>query len=69
MYFHTSKFYHKTKRWEEGYEKTEILYINEGKKIYKMFYCVTVNYINRSEKGIWLFKLPVDNIRQLAVLL
>ena len=52
MYFHTSKCYHKTKRQKEGYKKTEMLYINEGKKIYKMPCCVTVNYINRLEKGI-----------------
>jgi len=50
--------------------KKQILYINEGKKIYKMPYCVAVNCINRSEKYIRLFKFPADNIRrQLAVLL
>jgi len=44
-----------------------MLYINEGKKIYKMPCCVTVNYINRLEKV--LFKFPADNIRrQFAVL-
>ena len=67
MYFCISKFYHKTKRRKEGYKKTEMLYINEGKKIYKMPCCVTVNYINRLEKV--LFKFPADNIRrQFAVL-
>jgi len=64
------KFYHKTKRRKEEYKKTEILYINEGKQIYKMSYCIAVNCINRSEKGIRLFKFSADNIRrQLAVLL
>jgi len=68
MYFHTSKFYHKTKRWKEGYKKIEILYVNKGKKIYKMPCCVAVNCINKSEKRIRLFKFPADNIRrQLAV--
>ena len=63
------KFYHKIKRWK-GYKKTEILYINEGKKIYKMSCCIVVNCINKSEKDIRLFKFPADNIRrQLAVLL
>jgi len=70
MYFRTSKFYHKTKRRKEGYKKTEILYINKGKQIYKMPCCVAVNCINKSEKGIRLFKFPADNIRQqFAVLL
>jgi len=70
MYFHTSKFYHKTKKRKERYKKTEILYINEGKKICKMPCYVAVNCISRSEKGIRLYKFPADNIRrQLAVLL
>ena len=44
--------------------------INEGKKIYKMPCCVAINCINRLEKGIQLFKFPVDNIhRQFVVLL
>jgi len=52
---------------KEGYKKTEILYINEGKKFIK---CVAVNCINRLEKDIRLFKFPADNVcRQLAVLL
>jgi len=67
MYFRISKFYHKTKRQKEGYKETEILYINEDKKIYKMSCCVVINCINRLEKGIRLFKFPANNIRQLAV--
>ena len=31
---------------KEGYKKTEILYINEGKKIYKMPCSIAVNCIN-----------------------
>jgi len=55
---------------KERYKKIEILYINEGKKIYKMPCYVAVNCINRSEKSIRLFKFPADNICwQLAVLL
>jgi len=61
MYFRISKFYRKTKK--RRIQKTEILYINEGKEIYKTLCCVTVNCISRSEKGIRLFKFPADNIQ------
>jgi len=52
MYFRISKFYllHKIKRRKEGYKKTEILYINEGKNV-----AVAINCINRLEKDIRLF--------------
>jgi len=67
MYFCTSKFYIRDEK--KNIKKTEILYINEGKKIYKMP-CVAISCINRSEKNIRLFKFSADNIRrQLAVLL
>ena len=36
-------------RDEKKDKKTEILYVNEGKKIYKMLCCVAVNCINRLE--------------------
>ena len=51
-----SDYEYEYKRRKEGYKKTEILYVNEGKKIYKMLCCVAVNCINRSKKGIRLFK-------------
>jgi len=70
MCFRTLKFYHKTKRRKEEYKKTELLYINEGKKNYKISCCVAINCINKSEKYIRLFKFPANNIhRQLTVLL
>jgi len=50
-----------TKRRKEEYKKPEILYINKGKKIYKMPCCVAINCINRSKKDIRLFKFSTDN--------
>jgi len=66
MYFHTSKFYIRLKDEKKDIKKLKYYVLTKAKKFIK--YLVMVNCINRSEKGIWLFKFPADICRQLVIL-